>query len=112
MGRNTWTRWLSETTNVVSKMRALGYTSVLEILSDDYGQDLDNILTNGDKVFDSDPLGDVVFGVQMYSNVGTNVSDWLDRAKAYHHTILVGACLFNEGIAGGWGTTPTTYKEV
>ncbi|HEY3235832.1 MAG TPA: hypothetical protein VGJ84_14035 [Polyangiaceae bacterium] len=105
-------RWQSDSINVIGRMRQLGYTSPLELLSTGYGQELDTVLNHGDAVFDADPLRNVVFGVQMYSNVGNNVSSWLDQAKAFDHPILVGSCLFQEGIDNAWGNTATTYQQV
>jgi hypothetical protein len=106
------TKWRNDSIAIVKKFRNLGYTVPLEILSNGYGQTLDTILNEGRAVFDADPLKNVVFGVQMYSEIVKDIPGALSKIEAFPHPIWVGTCLFQEGIDGNWGNDSTTYQKV
>lgn len=104
--------WRTEAIRDVTEARKLGYTSPIEVFSTSYGQRLSTILAEGKAVFEADPLKNVVFGYQLYSELAKDVNKALDSTKSFPHPIMVGACLFEDGIKEGWGNTANTYKEV
>jgi hypothetical protein len=106
-------QWRIDSINKVKQFRAAGYTVPLEMLADGYGQNLSTILSEGEAVFDSDPLANVIFGYQMYSGgYVDNIPGTLDQVKAFAHPIWVGTSLFQLGIDNGWETVKSTYQKV
>lgn len=104
--------WRTKVIGEITQARALGYTSPIEIYSNGYGQTLATILHQGDAVFNADPLKDIVFGFQLYSELAKDVNGALNQAAAFDHPIIVGTCYFGSGITSGYGNTPTTYRQV
>jgi hypothetical protein len=105
-------RWREDSIAVVRRFRDLGYTVPLEILANGYGQTLDTVLAEGEAVFASDPLQNVIFGVQMYSEVVRDIPGALNRVEAFPHPIWIGSCLFQIGIDNNWGNNASTYQNV
>jgi hypothetical protein len=106
-------QWRIDSINKVKQFRTAGYTVPLEMLADGYGQNLSTILSEGEAVFNSDPLGNIIFGYQMYSGgYVDNIPGTLDQVKAFPHPIWVGTSLFQLGIDNGWETVKSTYQKV
>jgi mannan endo-1,4-beta-mannosidase len=108
----TTTEWRDLSIAAIQKFRGLGYTVPLELLSNGYGQELDTIISEGETVFAADPLANVIFGIQMYSLLVSDIPGALAKVDAFPHPIWVGTCLFQEGIDNGYGNDPTSYKQV
>jgi mannan endo-1,4-beta-mannosidase len=107
-------RWLSETKKVVSDLRSFGYQFPLEILADQWGQELDTLLKHGQEVIDADPLHNVLLGDQMYSithpddpTIASVVNSGLP--------IMLGTCSYRDPAnpSQGWYGAPLDqYKQV
>ena len=105
-------RWRNEAIGTLHNFRDLGYTSILEFISNGWGQVLSTIINQGGAVFNADPLGKVVFVLQLYSELTNDVSGTLDQIQSFTHPIWVGTCYFGLGIQNGWGNHEYTYREV
>jgi hypothetical protein len=100
--------WRTEALKVVKEIRALGYTSPIEIGTTGYGQTWSTIAMYGKEVADSDPLKNIVFLLQLYSELANDVSGTMSSVAAFSSPVNVDSCLFTST----YGNTPNTYKEV
>ncbi len=100
--------WRTEALKVVKEIRALGYTSPIEIGTTGYGQTWSTIATHGREVATSDPLKNTLFLLQLYSEYAKIIPATLNEIAAFPHPVIVDACLFTSD----YGNTPNTYKEV
>jgi hypothetical protein len=93
---------------VIKEIRALGYTSPIELGTTGYGQTWSTINLHGREVAESDPLKNTFFLLQLYSELAKEIPATLTSIKAFPHPVTVDACLFTST----YGNTPNTYKEV
>ncbi len=107
-------RWREESIRTIQEIRELGYKAPIEITAGFYGQRFEMILNQGQAIFDSDPLKNVVFVTQAYSEIENRggVPTNLDKLKNFHIPIFVGACYFGLGLENGYGNNSNTYKQV
>jgi hypothetical protein len=100
--------WRTEALKVVKEIRALGYTSVIEIGTTGYGQTWSTLKSYGEEVAASDPLKKTMFLLQLYSEYAKDVNGTLDQLVAFPVPVISDACLFTST----YGNTSNTYKEV
>jgi len=60
--------WRDSNIGAISRMRAGGYTGTLVIDAGNCGQDAGTIVRDGQAVFDSDPLKNILFSVHIYGS--------------------------------------------
>lgn len=104
--------WERAAISDITKIRALGLTSPIEVQPVGYGQRLGAILRHGDAIMNADPLRNVVFSYQLYSELANDIDGALNSTASYQHPIWVGTCLFQGGINAGYGNDANTYKKV
>jgi mannan endo-1,4-beta-mannosidase len=107
-------RWLRETKEVISALRGFGYQFPIELLADQWGQQLDTLLDHGREVLDFDPEHNVILGNQMYSiyhpddaTIASIIGSGLP--------IMLGSCSFRDpsNPSQGWYDAPLDqYKLV
>jgi hypothetical protein len=100
--------WKTEALKVVKEIRALGYTSVIEIGTTGYGQTWSTLQKYGVEVAASDPLKKTMYLLQLYSEYAKDVKGTLDQIAAFSVPVTTDACLFTST----YGNTANTYKEV
>jgi hypothetical protein len=91
-------RWISETTDIISRLRNAGYKSPIDIQSTTYGRDPNPVIRSGQRVIDADPLHNIIFGVQMYWGdwytglYGMTIAQGCARFATLNFPVQVGAC--------------------
>lgn len=107
-------KWKEESIKAIQEIRELGYKAPIEITAGFYGQRFEMILNQGQAIFDSDPLKNVVFVTQAYSEIENRggVTTNLDKLKNFPIPIFVGVSYFGLGIENGYGNNSNTYKKV
>jgi hypothetical protein len=66
-GAETAWRWLKEVKETIRKVREYGYLCPLEIMPNDWGQNLGILLSRGKEIIAADPLHNVILHCQFYS---------------------------------------------
>lgn len=69
-GEGSGAAWVTAANNVVSQMRAAGYTMPLEIMTTTAGRNLPVALQYGQQIVDADPLHRIIIGWQAYWGPG------------------------------------------
>ncbi|MEM8829275.1 MAG: hypothetical protein AAGE96_07960 [Cyanobacteria bacterium P01_G01_bin.19] len=107
-------RWREDSIKAIQEIRALGYEAPIEITAGSYGQGFEMILNQGEAILNSDPMKNVVFVAQAYSEIENKggVTTNLDKFEDFSAPILVGASHFGQGVENAWGNDSDTYKEV
>uniref|UniRef100_UPI0005600555 hypothetical protein n=1 Tax=Myxosarcina sp. GI1 TaxID=1541065 RepID=UPI0005600555 len=107
-------KWRKDSIKAIKEIRALGYKAPIEITAGFYGQRFEMILNQGKAILNSDPLNNVVFVTQAYSEIELRggVTNTLDKLQNFPAPILVGASNFGIGLENGYGNKPNTYKKV
>lgn len=91
-------RWISETTDIITRLRNAGYKSPIDIQSTTFGRDPNPVIRSGQKVIDADPLHNIIFGVQMYwgnwyTNLyGMTIAQGCAKFATLNYPVQVGAC--------------------
>ncbi|MGF1542283.1 MAG: hypothetical protein ACFCU5_17870, partial [Pleurocapsa sp.] len=107
-------KWREESIKAIEEIRALGYKAPIEITAGFFGQRFEMILNQGEAILNSDPMKNIVFVTQAYSEIENRggVTSNLDQLMNFPAPVLVGASYFGEGLENGWGNNSNTYKEV
>ena len=105
-------KWVTDSKAVIDRFRGWGFTCPIELMANDYGQNADIVLQRGSEVFDHDPRGNVVFGVQFYSQYGADPRSKLDEVANFEHVVWAGTSRFKLGLDQGFGNNADTYKKV
>jgi mannan endo-1,4-beta-mannosidase len=117
-GPSPSTVWRDAYISAVARLRAAGYLSTLVIDSGGCGQDIMDVVTYGQAVFNSDPQRDILFDVHIYgmwSSSGgqswqTDLQTRLDKLAATGLPILIGE--FGPGRNIGPSPTSITPGQV
>jgi hypothetical protein len=59
-------RFIAESTNAIRQVRSWGYEVPLTVTANQFGRDLPSLLELGQRIVDSDPLGNTILGWQAY----------------------------------------------
>lgn len=89
---NEWgneSEWETAYINAIKAIRKAGITNTLVIDAPEYGQDDSPILSDGNSVMNSDPLGKVVFSIHMYGSWNSNNKIYDDLQSLYDNGIPV-----------------------
>ncbi|WP_036488282.1 cellulose binding domain-containing protein [Myxosarcina sp. GI1] len=107
-------KWREDSIQAIKEIRSLGYKAPIEITAGFYGQRFEMILNQGEAILNSDPLKNVVFVTQAYSEIENRggVTANLDKLANFSAPVLVGASNFGIGTQNGYGNKPNTYKKV
>ncbi|AFZ34972.1 Carbohydrate binding family 6 [Stanieria cyanosphaera PCC 7437] len=107
-------KWREDSIKAIQEIRELGYEAPIEITAGFYGQRFEMILNQGQAIFDADPLKNVVFVTQAYSEIENRggMSANLDKLKNFPVPVFVGASNFGLGLENGYGNNSNTYKQV
>ena len=101
-------RWASDCKNAIDRVRARGYTSPINVISDDWGRNHTTIINKAAEVLNHDPLKNVMFNVQAYWNrtydnpvkYSTQVlQERLAELDAIDHVLTIGICPWSDGSA-------------
>lgn len=89
--------WQSSYTRCIDTMRKAGYTTTIVIDAPGWGQNIDPIIKNGQKVIDSDPLHNILFSVHMYGswNKPERIREKLSLCYQKELPIIVGEFGYN-----------------
>jgi hypothetical protein len=113
-GPGNSTVWRDAYITAIARLRAAGYLAPIVVDSGGCGQDVNDIVTYGRAVFDSDPQKNVIFDVHIYGSwANGNAASWqfdmntsLDRLKATGLPVMCGE--FGPGRNIGPSPTMTT----
>ena len=107
-------KWREESIKAIKEIRALGYQAPIEITAGFYGQRFEMILDEGRKIFRADPLKNVIFVTQAYSEIENRggVDQVLNQLANFPLPVLVGSSHFGQGLEDGYGNNLDTYKQV
>ena len=104
---STDSAWVAYAKQSIARMREAGYENPLVIISREYGRDPRPVLRHGLEILETDPLRNVIFGVQVYwtdwylRRYGMTVEEALSEFAAQDFKIQVGVCPGNNEIWAG-----------
>ena len=87
------TAWATGYQSAIPALRNAGIKNMLVVDAAGWGQYPTSIFTNGNDVFNSDPLGNIIFSIHMYEYAGGNatmVKDNIDNALAIGVPVIIG----------------------
>ena len=106
-------KWANDSKAVIDRFRGWGFKCPIELMTNEYGQNADVVLERGGEVFNHDPEGNVIFGVQIYSKYGDDPRYKIDELANFDHFVQIGVSLFTIGLRADWSShTTETYKRV
>jgi mannan endo-1,4-beta-mannosidase len=110
-------RWISETTSLITRIRQAGYKAPLDIQSTTYGRDPRPVIRSGQAVLNADPLRNIIFGVQLYWGdwytglYGMSIAQACQQFAALPYPVQVGACPSDCNTACGNMAWDESYKN-
>ncbi|KAJ3407905.1 hypothetical protein HDV05_005231 [Chytridiales sp. JEL 0842] len=93
VGNVNYTMWIDMTLDAIKEMRAAGFKHTLMLDGPNWAQDwTDTMVNNARRIFDSDPLRNVVFSVHMYGGFKTydRVESYINRYVADKLPLVIG----------------------